>query len=58
MKVFKIEVDVNPLLVNRFAPDLNFPCFVLMHQGKLLDRRYGMNPTQEPEIFFRRWINQ
>ena len=58
LKVFKIGVDENPLLVNRFAPDLNFPCFVLMHQGKLLDRRYGMDPTQEPEIFFRKWINQ
>ncbi len=58
LKVFKIEVDENPVLVNRVVPDLNFPCFVLMHQGKLLDRRYGMDPTQEPEIFFRRWINQ
>jgi len=58
LKVFKIEVDENPVLVNRYAPDLSFPCFVLMREGKLVDRRYGMDPTQEPEAFFRTWIQQ
>ena len=58
LKVLKIEVDENPVLVNRYAPDLSFPCFVLMREGKLVDRRYGMDPTQEPEAFFRTWIQQ
>lgn len=58
LKVFKIEVDENPVLVNRYAPDLSFPCFVLMREGKLVDRRYGMDPTQAPEAFFRTWIQQ
>ena len=39
-------------------PDLSFPCFVLMREGKLVDRRYGMDLTQEPEAFFRAWINK
>ena len=58
LKVFKIEVDENPVLVNRYAPDLSFPCFVLIREGKLVDRRYGMDPTQAPEAFFRAWIQQ
>ena len=51
-------LDKNPVLVNRYAPDLNFPCFVLMREGKLVDRRYGIDPTQEPKAFFRKWIHQ
>ena len=38
LKVFKIEVDKNPVLVNRYAHDLSFPCFVLMREGKLVDQ--------------------
>ena len=51
-------LDKNPVLVNRYAPDLSFPCFVLMREGKLVDRRYGIDPTQEPKAFFRTWIHQ
>ena len=40
------------------APDLSFPCFVLMRERKLVDRGYGMELTQEPEAFFRAWINK
>ena len=39
-------------------PDLSFPCFVLMREGKPVDRRHGMDLTQEPEAFFRAWINK
>ena len=29
-----------------------------MREGKLVDRRYGIDPTQEPKAFFRTWIHQ
>ncbi len=56
VRFFKVEVDENPDLVARFVPDVMFPCFVLMKDGEVLDRKYGVPATMEPTPFFESWI--
>ncbi len=56
LKVFKIEVDENPVLVDKYVPDLMFPCFVIMRDGKVLDRKYGLDKTMDAKDFFKQWI--
>ena len=56
LRVFKIEVDENPVLVDKYVPDLMFPCFVILKDGKVLDRKYGLDKTMDAKDFFRQWI--
>ena len=56
--MFKIEVDENPVLVNRFVPDLMFPCFVMLRDGRVVDRKYGLNESMEAKVFFEMWIGE
>ena len=58
LKVFKIEVDENPILVDKYVPDLMFPCFVIMRDGKILERKYGLDKTMGAEDFFKQWIGK
>lgn len=58
LNVFKIEVDENPVLVNRYVPDLMFPCFVILRDGELLDRKYGLNESMDAKVFFETWIGK
>lgn len=58
LKVFKIEVDENPVLVDKYVPDLMFPCFVIMQDGKVLDRKYGLDKTMDAKEFFKKWIGE
>ncbi len=57
-KVFKIEVDENPVLVDKYVPDLMFPCFVILHKGKVIDRKYGLDKTMDAKDFFRKWLSK
>lgn len=57
VKFCKIAIDDNPLLIQEFVPDLQFPCMVMIKQGKVLDRIYGAQGQDDLEEFFRKWIN-
>jgi thioredoxin 1 len=54
----KVEVDENPVLVGKFVPDLMFPCLVIMKDGKVIDRKYGVNPELEPRDFLKDWFSR
>ena len=56
LKICKIEVDENPVLVSRFVPEMMFPCFVVLKGGELVDRKYGVPATVEPRPFFEAWF--
>ena len=56
VKICRINVDDNPVLVTEYVPDNIFPCLILMRGGELLDRRYGTDPRMEIEPFFRDWF--
>lgn len=56
VKFCKIEVAENPVLVEKFVPDLMFPCLVIMKDGKVLDRKYGADADLEPKVFFKEWF--
>lgn len=56
IKFCKIEVDENPVLVEKFVPDLMFPCLVIMKDGKLLDRKYRTDPELDRKVFFKTWF--
>jgi thioredoxin 1 len=56
IKFCKIEVDENPLLVEKFVPDVMFPCLVIVKDGKVVDRKYGMGGAQDPRLFFKDWF--
>jgi len=54
----KIEVDENPVLVEKYVPDLMFPCLVIMKDGKVLDRKYGVETGVEPGPFLKDWFDK
>ena len=58
LTIGKIDADENPELVSRYVPDVMFPCLVLMKGNEVLDRRYGADPTKDPEDFFREWFSE
>ena len=51
LTIGKIDADENPELVSRYVPDA-ISCLVLMKGNEVLDRRYGADPTKDPEDFF------
>ena len=58
IKFCKIEVDENPVLVEKYVPDLMFPCLVIIKDGKVLDRKYGVDTDLEPKSFFKDWFEK
>ena len=58
IKICKIEVDENPVLVEKYVPDLMFPCLVIMKDGKVLDRKYRVDANLEPKDFFQDWFSK
>ena len=58
IKFCKIEVDENPVLVEKYVPDLMFPCLVIMKDGKVLDRKYGAGNGVEPRPFLKDWFDK
>ncbi len=56
IKFCKIQVAENPVLVEKFVPDLMFPCLVILKDGKVLDRKYGADADLEPKVFFKDWF--
>ena len=58
IKFCKIEVDENPELVEKYVPDRMFPCLVIMKDGKVLDRKYGVDTDMEPKPFFKDWFDK
>lgn len=58
IKFCKIEVDENPVLVEKYVPDLMFPCLVIMKDGKVLDRKYGVDTSLEPKSFLADWFEK
>ena len=57
VRICKIEVDENPLLVETFVPDLMYPCLVILKDGKVLDRKYRIDPDVDPKLFFKHWFS-
>lgn len=54
----KVEVDENPVLVEKYVPDLMFPCLVIMKDGNVIDRKYGVDAGVEPEPFLQDWFDK
>ncbi|MBC8243371.1 MAG: c-type cytochrome [Verrucomicrobia bacterium] len=54
----KVEVDENPVLVEKYVPDLMFPCLVIMKDGNVIDRKYGVAADAEPDSFLQDWFDK
>lgn len=58
IKFCKIEVDENPMLVEKYVPEHSFPCLVLIKDGKVLGRKHGVDPDAELKPFVKDWLNK
>ena len=54
----KVEIDENPVLVEKYVPDRSFPCLVIMKNGKVLGRKYGVDLDTEAEPLLRDWLKK
>ncbi len=54
----KVEVDENPVLVEKYVPDHSFPCLVILKDSKVLGRKYGVDPDSEPAPLIRDWLKK
>ena len=56
IRVYKIHVEDNPVLVHRFVKDVMFPCHVLWQDGEVVSTKYGSSPDGEHRAFLEAWI--
>lgn len=56
LKMCKISIDDNPILVQNYVPDLMFPCLVLVKRGNVISRIYGAQGQDDIELYFKNWI--
>ena len=58
IKFCKIEIDENPVLVEKFAPDRSFPCLVILKNNKVLGRHHGIDPDTDPTPLLKDWLKK
>ena len=54
----KVEIDENPVLVEKYVPDRSFHCLVIMKNGKVLGRKYGVDPDTEADPLLKDWLKK
>ena len=54
----KVEIDENPVLVEKYVPDRSFHCLFIMKNGKVLGRKYGVDPDTEAEPLLKDWLKK
>jgi len=54
----KVEIDENPVLVEKYVPDRSFPCLVILKNGKVLGRKYGVDPDTDPAPLLKGWLKK
>ena len=54
----KVEIEENPVLVEKYLPDRSFHCLVIMKKGKVLGRKYGVDPDTEADLLLKDWLKK
>ena len=54
----KIDVEDNPHLTAKLVPDVMFPCLLIMKDGKVLDRKYGVKGVEDPKKHLKDWLKK
>ena len=58
IKFCKVEIDENPLLVEKHVPDRSFPCLVILKDNKVLGRHQGIDPDTDPTPLLKDWFKK
>ena len=46
------------MLVEKYLPDRSFHCLVIMKNGKVLGRKYGVDPDTEADLLLKDWLKK